>query len=1042
MELFQKLQSYSEDELIELFKDKNKYEKLFTDINFSFNSNSLSFKFENFNYIIFLESIKIIIKDKKNQLITNVRTNVAIKDFLKQYDFDINKIVIINKSKEQKFDKCFNFIDIFINKDNILELKKIYIEIPDFIFNEQTIPFNENLNPFKYSTFFYDYFPTIKKYKENEVFDFKINSKRKNMLININLLMNEEIIKKYKITGPLSTGKSMTLFKISLAYKNIIYINLKILKKNNNNLYKCLQIIFSACSRIFFKESEKKDFKQKLEKIDLTHNIFKILLEILHLIMSTKNDYIYLILDQFKSDNIDNYKEFTNSIEEMIKQKLKVIYCSSINDKEMRDELIKSFIKYQGELEALSEDNQNYYFYYSDLYTPKRSKKLTYKLFKNKYSYSKLFDENNLSDSLNKINKKIISKLKIFKVHSQEKEITNYNYSLSDILLLLKKIIYKKQEMCSFINIISICPFKYFIIDINLKDKTFIIMPAFPYMVYFINDYVKYKDCDNYFLKEKYNINSFLSNKVKGEYFEYSAKIGIKEKLKLPEEINEEIFVDQIAEMNRIANDFEEFLLEIEEMEKIIEKENEEEEDEEDKNEEEDEEEDDEGEEVDDKSEEEKENEDKEEYKKIKQYLDGEINEEEIYNKIRNYYEKEYENMDILKKNKDYEKQNEIKKQAELLGIEINERENNEIKDISDYRKEQFEKYIQKRKKEIVNILKKRKTKNKFKRIALIPIEKQTKNKENIKNRKFTGNENFFIDQKNTNGKILDYGILFGNKNNKTFVSFQMKCYSNQTYLNELVVDKAFIKSKISPMLLNSIKLFNINITQWHYFLVLYYNNKDLVTNNIEIRSILLSLNKDIQLLFYNPVEKKFFYLNDGGFNFVKKLDLNDKSNLDYCFYLNARKNYCLFEQEFNKINKREEIISRYWDGLSNFIKDLRIYNEKNILQYLSKVFKVKKLYYCLNFYDTIINKPNDKKIFLYKKKNSNHFIGIKNNNNKITYYDLQNEEEITNCSDLIDLNYKYVYILDYNNLKRDDSFFFEDLKIGIFTEENKKEKI
>ena len=848
MELFQKLQSYNEDELIKIFKCKNQYEKLFTDINFSFNNQSLSFILENFNYIIFLENIKIIIKDKNRQLTTYVRTNVALKNYLKQYDFDINKIIIVKNSNEQKFDDCFNFIDIFINDENTLELKIINIEIPNFIFNEQTIPFKNNLNPLKFSKFFYDYFPTIKKFKENEVFVFKNNNQREDILININLLMNKEDIKKYKITGPLSTGKSMTLFRISLAYKNIIYINLKTLKKNYNDLYKCLQIIFSGCSRIFFKESEKKEFIQKLEKIDLTQNIFKILLEILNLVMSIINDYIYLILDQFKPDNINNYKEFINSIEEMIKQKLKVIYCSSINDKEMRDELIKSLIKYQGDLKTLSKDNQNYYFYYSQLYTPKKSKKLSYKLFKDKYSYSKLFDENKLSDSLKKINEKIISKLKIFKVHSEEKEISNNNYSLSDILLLLKKIIYTNQEMCSFINIISICPFKYFIIDINLKYKSFIIIPVFPYMVYFINDYVKYKDCDDYFLKEKYNINSFLSNKIKGEYFEYSAKIGIKEILKFPEEINDEIFVDQIAEMNRITNDFDEFLFEIEETEKIIEKEYEEgEENEEDEEDEEDEDEED-----------EEENEDKGEY--IKQNLNKGINEEEIYNKIRNYYEKKFKSFDIFNINKDYEKQNEIKKQAELLGIKINGRENIEIKGVDEYRKEQFEKYIKNRKNEIVKILKERKIKNKVKRIALVPIEKQAKNKENINNRKFTGNENFFINQRNTNGKILDYGILYGDKNNKTFISFQMKCYSNQTYLNELVVDKAYIKSKISPMLLNSIKLFNIKITQWHCFFIFYYNNKDLVTNNIGIRSILFSLNNDIQLLFYNPVEKNFFF--------------------------------------------------------------------------------------------------------------------------------------------------------------------------------------
>ena len=253
--------------------------------------------------------------------------------------------------------------------------------------------------------------------------------------------------------------------------------------------------------------------------------------------------------------------------------------------------------------------------------------------------------------------------------------------------------------MSCFINIISICPFKYFIIDIKNENNTFMIIPIFPYMEYFINVFVKYKECEDYFSKEKYNINSFLSNKVKGEYFEYSAKIGIKEKLKFNEKIEEDIFVDQIAEMNRITNDFEEFLLEIKENEKKIEKDNEEEEVLEEEEEEE-------------KDEEEEEKD--EEYKKIKQNLDSEINEEEIENKIRNYFKKEYHNFEI-EKNLSDEKEK-IIKEAKLFGIKINEREKNEIKEIEDYRKEEMENYVIKRKKEIIKLLKIRKKKIKRKK--------------------------------------------------------------------------------------------------------------------------------------------------------------------------------------------------------------------------------------------------------------------------------------------------------------------------------------
>ena len=93
--------------------------------------------------------------------------------------------------------------------------------------------------------------------EQNEVFKYIINEQRKSIILNLAQLRDNKEIHSYKITGPFSTGKSFTLFKISLAYLNNIYINLKTLKANKDNLYKCLEMFFSACSRIFFKPSKK-----------------------------------------------------------------------------------------------------------------------------------------------------------------------------------------------------------------------------------------------------------------------------------------------------------------------------------------------------------------------------------------------------------------------------------------------------------------------------------------------------------------------------------------------------------------------------------------------------------------------------------------------------------------------------------------------------------------------------------------------------------------------------------------------------------------
>ncbi len=78
-----------------------------------------------------------------------------------------------------------------------------------------------------------------------------------------------------------------------------------------------------------------------------------------------------------------------------------------------------------------------------------------------------------------------------------------------------------------------------------------------------------------------------------------------------------------------------------------------------------------------------------------------------------------------------------------------------------------------------------------------------------------------------------------------------MKCYSSTTSLEEKFMDKSYIRNKLSPMLFNSIKLFNCKITEWHYFLIFYYNNRDKVNNNIGIRQLISSGNKNIKYLLY-----------------------------------------------------------------------------------------------------------------------------------------------------------------------------------------------
>ena len=137
-------------------------------------------------------------------------------------------------------------------------------------------------------------------------------------------------------------------------------------------------------------------------------------------------------------------------------------------------------------------------------------------------------DENNYDVSLKEVDKKILNKLNEFKQYQQTKLINNYN--LVDILLFLKDILDEENSINNLLEKLSICPFKYFII--YFKNNIFLVKPVFPYIEFFISEYIKKSDCTQYFKQEKYKNISFLTNRVKGEYFEYAAKISLKKNCK------------------------------------------------------------------------------------------------------------------------------------------------------------------------------------------------------------------------------------------------------------------------------------------------------------------------------------------------------------------------------------------------------------------------------------------------------------------------------------------------------------------------------
>lgn len=60
-------------------------------------------------------------------------------------------------------------------------------------------------------------------------------------------------------------------------------------------------------------------------------------------------------------------------------------------------------------------------------------------------------------------------------------------------------------------------------------------------------------------------------------------------------------------------------------------------------------------------------------------------------------------------------------------------------------------------------------------------------------------------------------------------------------------------------ILVNSMGLFNCKINKWYYFLLFYYNKNYIENNDISIKMLELTYNSEIEFIFYNPEEYKFY---------------------------------------------------------------------------------------------------------------------------------------------------------------------------------------
>ena len=160
----------------------------------------------------------------------------------------------------------------------------------------------------------------------------------------------------------------MTLFLISKYYNNFLYYNLKAIRDINNDNIKIQNILTESCKYLDLNENQIKQLSSILNNNRL-NSFFLCLKKIIEFLIENKILSV-IILDQFKSDVIDKkqYEEIYLMITKQKSKNVKLLICSSTNDKEIRKECIKSWKSNILFLEQINEKNQNYYFYIDELF--------------------------------------------------------------------------------------------------------------------------------------------------------------------------------------------------------------------------------------------------------------------------------------------------------------------------------------------------------------------------------------------------------------------------------------------------------------------------------------------------------------------------------------------------------------------------------------------------------------------------------------------------------------------------------------------------
>ena len=294
---------------------------------------------------------------------------------------------------------------------------------------------------------------------------------------------------------------------------------------------------------------------------------------------------------------------------------------------------------------------------------------------------------------------------------------------------------------------------------------------------------------------------------------------------------------------------------------------------------------------------------------------------------------------------------------------------------------------------------------------------------------------NLLIIQEKENAEVYDLCYLFGPNNNKVFLGFQMKSYrdlENNKYKN-YKLDKESVIKKSRQLLVNTKYLLDIEITEWHYFVVgIYFDQNDMkkfsLNNSYSENLIDFCYKNELELILYNPINEKFY---DSNKNIINELQPTKLSKI-------GGEIIPIFKfEEKNDFLGRKRMNERYLE-FAELIKDLNDnkinvkINERKIPNYISSIknhfglkeikFIGKKIY---NENCDFVPIPNDNYFLMFKKKKPKNekglnkfYIFIKYNSKSPYVYDFKEDKDTKYDFDieyfhLFDLN-KYYYVFAF----------------------------